>query len=139
MVDEDGQLLNGAPDFNQPIELDNNNEEFIWYKIKINIICTFRDLKINDENKYSLGRIKHGVNMVMNKKLLFNDNILKNKDKFKCIILLIINPYIIEERTAEFYANLLLSTKLTNQELENYKKQNQDIMMINLKILIVYV
>ena len=39
-------LLVNIPDFNQPIELNNQNEELKWYKIKINILTEFSGFKL---------------------------------------------------------------------------------------------
>ena len=126
LVDKAGELIKDIPDFNQPIELDNNNEELIWHKIKINILDTFKDLELKKEKQDLLGRIKNGLNMVISKKLLINDNILKNKDKLECTLLLITNPCKTTEKTAEFCSNLLLSTKLTEEELKAFQLKNKN-------------
>ena len=121
LVDKAGELIKDIPDFNQPIELDNNNKELIWHKIKINILDTFKDLELNKENQDSLDTIKNGLHIVISKGLLTNNNILKNKDKLECALLLITNPCKTTEKTAEFCANLLLSTKLTEEELKKFQ------------------
>ena len=126
LVNKAGELIKDKPDFNQPIELDNNNKELIWHNIKINILDTFKDLELKKDNQNLLDRIKNGVHMVISKKLLNNDNILKNKDKLECALLLITNPCKTTVKTAEFCSNLLLSTKLTEKELKTFQLENKN-------------
>ena len=124
MVDKAGELLKEIADFNQPIELDNNNEELIWHKIKINILDTFKDLEEKKEKQDLLGRVKNGLHMVISKKLLTNYNILKNKDKLECTLLLVTNHCKTTEKTAEFCANLFLSESIIEKELKIFQSQN---------------
>ena len=72
------------PDFNQPIELNNQNLELKWHKIKISIFAAFNDIKLIDAEKDGLDRLKKGIKTIISKELLTNDKIFNNVDKLEC-------------------------------------------------------
>ena len=138
LINEAQKLYLHLPDFNQPIEFNCENIELKWYKIKVHIIETFKDLKLEENGKNhliledekekikdKLGRLKTGINTVMNKSLLTNNNILDNKYKLNCSIILIINPCSVYLTKTDFYSNLLICEKLDKKELFDLEKKNK--------------
>jgi len=126
LADEALKLSLDLPDFNQPIEYDCKNIELRWHKIKTHLVETFKELKFEENKNFekekdkiqkALGQLKNGINIVMQKKLLKNDNILNNKYKLDCAILLIINPCNILNKEADFYSNLLICEPLDENKL----------------------
>lgn len=67
------KLLKKVPDFNQPIELDNLNNELKWHRIKISILVAFNSIELNKDNQKKLGRLRRGILTVMNKKKYVNE------------------------------------------------------------------
>ena len=94
LVKKAKKILKNTPDFNQPIELDNPNKELKWHKIKISIMAAFGCLKLKSKYKEKIGRLKRGVLTVINEKynLLENEDIINDKDKLECTLILITNP-----------------------------------------------
>ena len=132
LFEEAKEISKNIPDLNNPIEFDNDNKELIWHAIKISILYTFNNLKLIEENKDSLGRLKNGIRTVIKKKLLIdieknnkcNDDIFNDKDKLESTLLLITNPCSVIEKKSEFCANLLLAKPLSNEELVKFAKEN---------------
>ena len=114
------KILKKLPDFNQPIELDNQNKELKWFKIKVNIAETFGSLKLNIDEQEKLGRLKNGVRTIIGKKLLKKVKIINDKDKLDCALILVINPCK-SLRDSEFVSNSLLSKTLNKEDLSKYQ------------------
>ena len=119
-------LLVNIPDFNQPIELDNQNEELKWHKIKVNILTAFSGFKLISDEQDALGRLKTGIKTIMDNKLLKNDNILNDKDKLECALILIINPCDASSKDFQFCSNLLLSENLSKEKSSQLEKDYKD-------------
>ena len=119
-------LLINIPDFNQPIDLDNQNEELKWHKIKINILTAFSGFKLISDEQNALDRLKTGINTIMFNKILEKDNIYNNKDKLECALILIINPCNVLSKDLEFFTNLLLSEKLNKEKSSQLEKDYKD-------------
>jgi len=132
LVEEAKKLSENIPDLNNPIEFDNDNIELIWHAIKISILYIFTNLELIEENKDSLGRLKHGIRTVINEKLLIdiknnnkcNDDIFNDKDKLACTLLLITNPCQALSNNSKFCANLLLAKPLSKEELVKFANEN---------------
>ena len=69
------------PKFNQAIELDCPNEELKWHLIKVHIFSKFKGLDLIEKEQENLYRLKKGIITVKEKKLLIDENILKDKYK----------------------------------------------------------
>ena len=119
-------LLINIPDFNQPIELDSQNEELKWYKIKINILTAFNGFKLISEEQDALDRLKTGIQTIMFNKFLENNNIFNDKDKLECALILIINPCDVSSKDFQFCSNLLLSENLSEEKSSQLKKIYKD-------------
>ena len=119
-------LLVNIPDFNQPIDLDNQNEELKWHKTKINILTAFSGFKLISDEQDALDRLKTGINTIMFNKILEKDNIYNNKDKLECALILIINPCNVLSKDLEFFTNLLLSEKLNKEKSSQLEKDYKD-------------
>ena len=114
------KIIKKTPDFNQPIEFDNPNEELKWFKIKINILEAFSSFKLRNDEQDKLGRLKNGVKTLMEKNLLNNDNIINDKDKLDCALILITNPCK-SLRESIFVSNSLISETLNKEDLSKNK------------------
>ena len=120
------KLLKKVPDFNQPIELDNPNTELKWHKIKIMIAVAFNSFQLIPDDQPKMGKLKNGVRALTNKNLLKDKDIINNKDKLDCALILITNPCK-SSKDSEFCANLLLSKKLSKDDISKINNQNKDI------------
>ena len=120
LVEKAKEVLKEIPDFNQPIELDNQNKELKWFKVKVNIAETFGSFKLSSDEQEKLGLLKNGVRTLVNNNLLKNDNIINDKDKLDCALILITNPCK-SLRDSEFVSNSLLSETLKTENLSKYK------------------
>ena len=114
------KLLKRVPDFNQPIEFDNPNIELKWHKIKIIIAVAFNSIELIPNNQDKLGQLKNGVKTVFDRELLKNKDIMENKDKLDCALILISNPCK-DIKDCQFCANLLLSHKLDKNDIIKIK------------------
>ena len=109
------------PNYNQPLEFDSKNNELKWHLLKRHIFATFKKIKTNEikkEHQAFFDMVKRGIDNVINRGLLTNNEILKDKNKLASAIYLITNPCDIERNTPEFFTNLLLSKKNSKEELE---------------------
>ena len=122
LVEKAKQLLNEIPDFNQLIELDNLNKELKWHKIKIMIGTAFNSFPLIPDNQSKIEKLKNGVKALTYKNLLKDKDIINNKDKLYCALVLSNSS-----KDSEFCANLLLSKKLNNYDISKIENQNKDI------------
>ena len=107
------------PKFNQTIEFDCPNEELKWHLIKVHIFSKFKRLELIEKEQENLRRLKRGIITVKEKKLLIDENILKDKYKLATSVYLITNPCDAIDSSNKFISNLLLSKKNTKNEIEN--------------------
>ena len=115
------------PDFNQPIEYDCNNNELKWFSIKMHIFATFKGLKVIEKNEYLLGDMKKGLKTVLEKSLLENEDIFRNKNMLQSVVYLITNPCSADNDDLDFFCNSLFSKRNSIEKLKkNYTINNEN-------------
>ena len=115
-------LMNQAditfPDFNQPIDYDCKNDELKWFLIRKHIFIIFQNLKLEKKSDDLLDKILMGIKTIINKKLLQNEEIIKNKYKLQSTLYLIINPFDNTDDSINFFCNSILCNKNNIDELK---------------------
>ena len=121
------------PKFNQPIEYDCENNELLWFSIKIHILKTFLNIKLEEKEQIKLLKLRKGVKIVFkDKKLLENKGIIENKYKLQSALLLITNPYQHNDDSSDFFCNSLQCKRNSLDELKKkFKINNENILEYN--------
>ena len=114
------------PDFNQPIEFDCDNEELLWFFIKMRIFSTFLNLKLEQNNQKHLDKIRKGCKYIFENKLFEDKNIINDKYKLQSTVYLIIIPCAIDDNSLEFFCNSIQCKRNKIDELKKDYKINDE-------------
>ena len=111
------------PDFNQPIEFDCDNEELLWFSIRMHIFNNFREFNLEKKNQALFEKTRKGLKTVFDKKLFENQDIFKDKYKLQSTLYLITNPFQHKDSSLDFFCNSLTckTNSIDKLEKENYK------------------
>ena len=123
------KIKDKLPTFNQPIEF--TNKELYFYMNKASII--FEILKKKEKKQIkTIKNIQNSIKLVLERKLLDNENIINNESKFTRLMIIILRGQ--EEEIAKYNINLLNENNYSLEEKKELisKIDNSSFLKINI-------